>query len=116
GIITTVAGNGLGNFSGDGGPAIGAKLLSPDSVAVDGAGNLFIADTSNNRIRRVSATTGIITTVVGTGFGNSGDGGPAISAKLKFPQVVAVDKMGNLFIADTYNSAIRAVKGIAVGE
>src|SRR5947199_2102812 len=83
GIITTVAGNGTDGFSGDGGPAINAGL-SAFGVAVDSAGNLFIADTYNSRIRKVSSS-GIITTVAGNGgFGYSGDGGPAINAPLYF--------------------------------
>src|SRR5438876_2698417 len=82
GIITTVAGNGTDGFSGDGGPAINARLRSPFGVAVDTAGNLFIADTYNSRIRKVSSS-GIITTVAGNGgFGYSGDGGPAINSRL----------------------------------
>jgi sugar lactone lactonase YvrE len=121
GIITTVAGSGIpltaGNvgFSGDGGPAISARLNSPYGVAVDASGNLFIADTYNNRIRKVS-TTGMITTVAGSGgFGGynsggyAGDGGPAASALLNQPYGVAVDTSGNLFIADNLNCRIRKV-------
>jgi trimeric autotransporter adhesin len=165
GIITTVAGNGLKGFGGDGGPATDAFLDSPQSVAVDTAGNLFIADTNNGRIRRVDAGTGSITTIAGGGasvgegapatdssllrpggvavdptgniliaetganrvrlvdrvsgkittvagtgnFGFSGDGGPATAADLAVPQSVAVDKTGNLLIADTLNNRIRRV-------
>jgi len=115
GIVTTVAGNGSYGFSGDGGPAISASLWSPAGIAVDASGNLFIADTYNNRVRKVSAS-GIITTVAGSGIpltagnvGFSGDGGPAISARLNSPYGVAVDASGNLFIADTYNNRIRKV-------
>jgi hypothetical protein len=83
---------------------------------VDGTGNLFIADYQNNRIRRVDAQTGIITTVAGTGqFDYNGDGGPATSASLFYPNGVAVDAAGNLFISDFGNSAIRAVKGSMTG-
>ena len=110
GIITTVAGTGeigggAGGFSGDGGPATAAQLNLPQGVAVDGAGNLYIADARNHRIRKVDAS-GIITTVAGTGEigggagGFSGDGGPATAAQLNFPQDVAVDGAGNLYIAD----------------
>jgi sugar lactone lactonase YvrE len=109
GIISTVAGNGLCCFSGDGGPATGASLAAPFGVAVDGAGNLFIADSNNQRIRKVDPS-GIITTVAGNGtFGFSGDGGPAISASLAFPFGVTADATGNLFIADTENNRVRKV-------
>ena len=110
GIITTVAGNGTQGFSGDGGPATGATLNYPSGVIVDGSGNLFIADDVNQRIRRVDAVTGIITTVVGNGTqGFSGDGGPATSATLSSPIDVALDVRGNLLIADYGNSRIRRV-------
>jgi len=109
GIITTVAGNGIGGYSGDGGPATNASLDYPDGVAVDASGNLFIADNLNSSIRKVS-TNGIITTVAGNGtWGYSGDGGAATNANLHFPYGVAVDASGNLFIADTFNSRIRMV-------
>ena len=111
GIITTVAGNGLFGFSGDGGLAIDASLFDPFGVALDAAGNLFIAGASNNRIRRVDAATGIITTVAGNGFsGFSGDGGPATSARLAFPTGVDVNPAGSIFfIADRFNFRIRRV-------
>src|ERR1035441_7406118 len=107
GVITTVAGNGAKGFSGDGGPATSAQLSGPDGVAVDAAGNVYIADCTNNRIRKVSA--GVITTVVGKGTGGvSGDGGPAINAELS-PTGLALDSAGNLYIADYGNSRIRKV-------
>ena len=110
GIITTVAGNGLCCFSGDNGPASDASLSNPNGVAVDGSGNLFIADQLNNRIRRVDAATGIITTVAGNGdFGFSGDDGPATDAMLASPNGAALDGSGNLFIADLNNQRIRRV-------
>src|SRR6266446_5915776 len=110
GIITTVAGTGIPGFSGDGGPATSAELNYPTSVAIDTAGNLFITDANNNRIRRVAAATGIITTVAGTGIpGFSGDDGQATDAKLNFPYYVVVDAAGSLFIVDTGNSRIRKV-------
>ena len=109
GIITTVAGNGTFGFSGDGGPATSASLRNPQGVVLDSAGNLFIVDLSNNRIRKVD-TSGIITTVAGDGiFGFSGDGGPATSASLRNPTGVALDSAGNLFIADLSNFRIRKV-------
>jgi sugar lactone lactonase YvrE len=110
GVITTVAGNGTTGFSGDGGAATSASLNTPYGIAVDGSGNLFIADSGNNRIRRVNAATGIITTVAGNGAASfSGDGGAATSASLNDPWGVAVDGSGNLFIADTSNGVIRSV-------
>jgi trimeric autotransporter adhesin len=109
GIITTLAGNGTKGFSGDGGAATSAHLNGPQGVAVDGAGNLFIADTGNNRVRTVSPA-GIVTTLAGDGTsGFSGDGGPATSAQLKEPSSLAMDGAGNLFIADTLNQRIRRV-------
>jgi uncharacterized protein (TIGR03437 family) len=108
GVITTVAGSGTQGYSGDNGPAIGAQLNIPYGVAVDSAGNLYIADAHNNRIRKVS--NGVITTVAGNGTqGYSGDNGPAVSAQLHTPNRVAVDSAGNLYIADTDNQRIRKV-------
>ncbi|MDL1963726.1 MAG: hypothetical protein LWW98_05190, partial [Deltaproteobacteria bacterium] len=102
GIITTVAGNGTWGYSGDGGPAAQAKLRYPSGVAVDASGNIYIADTYNNRIRKVD-TSGIITTVAGNGtWGYSGDGGPAAQAKLRYPCSMAVDASGNIYIAERY--------------
>jgi NHL repeat len=110
GQMTVVAGNGIGGFSGDGGPATSASLNSPVGVALDSAGNLYIADGNNARIRQVSG--GTITTIAGNGNpGFSGDGGLATSASLNFPAGVAVDSAGNLFIADQYNQRIRMVSG-----
>ncbi len=109
GTISTVAGDGLQGDAGDGGPATSAELLYPLGVAVDSAGNLFIADTSNHRIRMVTPG-GTISTVAGSSNGGyAGDGGPATSAELHCPAGVAVDSAGDLFIADTYNSRIRMV-------
>ena len=109
GIITTVAGNGTFGYSGDGGAATNAGLYNPWAVQVDNSGNLFIADDSNKRIRKVG-TNGIITTVAGNGtYGYSGDGGAATNAGLDNPYGVAVDASDNLFIADTENQRIRKV-------
>lgn len=110
GVITTVAGNGVKGFSGDDGPARLASLSSPTSIALDTAGNLFIVDRDNHRIRRVAAGTGTIATVAGNGrFGFTGDGGPAINAGLTFPRGIAVDGDGNPYIADVGNNRIRKV-------
>ena len=110
GVITTVAGTGRWGFSGDGGAAASAALAYPHAVAVDGPGNLYIADFGNSRIRKVTAGTGVITTVAGAGrWGFSGDGGPATRGSLASPRGVAVDRAGNLYIADTANSRIRKV-------
>ena len=106
GTITTIAGTGESGDGGDGGPAIQATLYYPRGVAVDSTGNLYIADTRNNRIRKIDST-GTITTIAGTGFG--GDGGPANQASISSPRGVAVDGGGNLYIADTENNRIRKV-------
>ncbi len=123
GVITTVVGNGLIGYSGDGGPAIGAQLFYPRDVAADGFGNIYIVDSGNCVIRKISASTGIISTVAGTlpdSSGNyycgyAGDGGPATNAELYPIDIltpaggVTVDSSGNIFIADTGNSVIREV-------
>jgi sugar lactone lactonase YvrE len=110
GIIMTVAGNGSFGFSGDGGPATSAALNGPEGVGVDPAGNVFIPDSGNSRIRRVDARTGIIATVAGNGnFGFSGDGGPATSASLNFPLGATADGAGNIYIADIGNNRVREV-------
>lgn len=110
GVITTVAGNGEAGSDGVGGPAVDAQLNSPQGIAADIAGNLFIADTMNHRILRVDAETGAITIVAGTGeAGYSGDDGSAARAQLSSPQDVAVDVLGNLYIADTANGRVRKV-------
>jgi uncharacterized protein (TIGR03437 family) len=109
-VTTTVAGSdsGVWGYSGDGGPATSALLNYPSGVALDAAGNLYIADTHNQRIRMVSAATGTITTLAGTGHsGYAGDGGLATSAQLSEPVSVLVDHSGNIYVADTQNSVIR---------
>jgi sugar lactone lactonase YvrE len=109
GVITIVAGTGDLGFDGDGAAATSALLFEPEGVAVDGAGNLFIADTQNHRVRKVDGLTGTITTVAGTGVpGFSGDG-VASAAELDFPSAVAVDGLGNVYISDTVNERIREV-------
>jgi len=115
GIITTVAGNGIWGYSGDGGSATSAQLNYPTGVVIDSSGNLYIADTYNNRIRRVD-TSGIITTVAGNGIaGYSGDGGSATSAQFYYPFGVATDSSGNLYIGDYYNHRIRKILFSGVG-
>jgi trimeric autotransporter adhesin len=120
GHLYTVAGNGTKGYSGDGGPATGAELFEVDGIAIDGAGNLVLADSQNNRVRVVAEQTGTfygqamtagdIYTVAGNGTrGYSGDGGPATSAELDQPTGVTVDGAGNLAIADTFNSVVRVV-------
>lgn len=109
GTLTTIGGNGGYSYSGDGGKATAAQLYAPQAVAVDAAGNLYIADTANNVIRKVT-TDGVISTFAGTGTaGNGGDNGAAASAQLNSPEGVAVDSAGNVYIADTANSKIRKV-------
>src|SRR3990172_8499243 len=110
GVISTIAGTGTGGFSGDGAAATSAQLNAPYGVAVDGVGNVFIADANNHRGRRVDAVTGFISTFAGTGtFGFSGDSAAATSAQLYYPWGVAVDGVGNVFIADTFNHRVRRV-------
>jgi uncharacterized protein YjiK len=108
-VITTVAGNGVSTYAGDGGPAINASISEPEGVAVDANGNIFIVDEDNNVIRKVN-TSGIISTFAGTGaIGYSGDGGDATLAKLNMPAGATMDQAGNLYIADTWNHVIRKV-------
>jgi len=110
GIITTVAGTGSKGFSGDGGPATKATFRYPFNLYLDSAGNIYIADTYNFRIRKVDTATGIITTVVGDGHNRfKGDGGPGTSASIDLAYDVAVDNDGNLYIADSSNEVIRKV-------
>src|SRR5206468_1332676 len=104
GIITTVAGNFTAVTAGDGGPAASASLYFPSAVTLDLSGNLYLAD-SENHIRRIDASTGIIRTVAGTGTASfSGDGGLGTAAQLYFPTGLGVDNAGNLLIADTSNA------------
>ncbi|MGZ3863778.1 MAG: NHL domain-containing protein [Bacteroidia bacterium] len=109
GIITTIAGNGGSGFSGDGSLATSATFDEPCKVAIDNSGNIFIADEYNQRIRKISSS-GIISTVAGNGgVGFSGDGGLATSASLNYPEGIAVDALGNLYISDKLNERVRKV-------
>jgi sugar lactone lactonase YvrE len=116
GIITTVAGNGTAGYAGDKGPATSANLNGPLGISVDIGGNLFIADTANQRIRRVDASNGFITTVAGDGFesaggfgGYTGDNGPATQAELNLPYAVAFDIAGNMYVPDSANNRVRKI-------
>lgn len=116
GTMTLVAGSGTAGFAGDGGPALSAQLYYPNGIALDGGGNLFIADTYNHRIRKVTPL-GVISTIAGNGAsGFSGDNGAATSAQLNYPIGVAVDASGNVLIADTSNRRIRRVTAAGVIE
>jgi uncharacterized protein (TIGR03437 family) len=116
GLITTIAGNGFNSYGGDGKPATQAALDHPRAVSVDPAGNLYIADTLNSRIRVVTPD-GIINTIAGTGtLGSGGDGGPALQAQMFFPTAVRVNAAGNIYVADTQNSRVRLLTpGVAPG-
>ncbi len=108
GIVSTVAGSGVQGFAGDGGLATAAELDSPSGLVVDTAGDLYIADTHNHRVRRVDGGTGQIATVAGTGLpGYAGDGGAGTAARLNLPMALTLDAGGNLYIADTNNHRVR---------
>ena len=105
GIINTIAGSGTSGYTGDGGPAINAQLAFPESITSDNAGNLYISDAANNVIRKITAATGIITKYAGGGAG--GDGGPATSADISYPDAIVVDAAGNLYLSE--NNKIRFI-------
>ncbi|HEY4008765.1 MAG TPA: Ig-like domain repeat protein, partial [Acidobacteriaceae bacterium] len=111
GKISTIAGDGTFGYSGDGGPATSAEVNEPSGLAIDGAGNIYFADSGNDVIRRIDAVTNVITTIAGMpgSAGFAGDGGAATAARLSGPQGVAFDAAGNLFIADTGNDIVRKV-------
>jgi NHL repeat len=111
GSPSTYAGSGDPGSSGDGGAATGARLEMPTGLALDSKGDLYIADAGNNRVRKVDAATGTITTVAGSQdvYGYGGDGGPAIRARLSLPSGIAVDRGGDLYVADTGNNRVRKV-------
>jgi hypothetical protein len=109
GIARHIAGTGVSGFSGDGGPALKAQINFSNHLVADIAGNLFVADTANHRVRKIS-TNGVITTVAGTGkSGFSGDGGPAVEAELGAPAAIAIDAIGNVYIAEFFNHRIRKI-------
>ena len=111
GKINTLIGNNYDNYSGDGGAPTNAELFNPSDVAIDSSGNIYVADAGNNVIREISASSGNITTIAGTGVaGYSGDGGLATSATLQEPSAVAVDSAGNVYIADAGNNVIRKIR------
>ncbi len=113
GIITMIAGTGIEGYSGDGAAATAAQLDTPTGIAVDASGNVYIADSHNHRLRKVSG--GTITTIAGTGApGYSGDNGVATAAQLSLPSAVAVDLSGNVYIADTNNQRIRKINGTTI--
>jgi hypothetical protein len=114
GVISTVAGTGIGGYSGDGGQATAAKVNTPTDVTFDAAGNMYIGDFSNARVRKVN-TSGVISTIAGTGAaGYSGDGGLATAAEINHPYGVATDRQGNLFISDDIDNRIRMVNSVGV--
>lgn len=111
GTIRTIAGTGERGYSGDGGPAMDAQLAGPNGLLVDAAGNVYISDSGNYRVRRVDSS-GMIETIAGTGEpGNFGNGGPAVEARFRYPRNLAMDSSDNLFIADTSNDTVRRISG-----
>jgi len=114
GLVLAAAGSGLNGYDGDGGPGPEALLNQPASLVVDGADNVFIADTQNHAIRRLDAKTRVLTTVAGDGTpGFEGDGGPAAKARLNFPIGLGLDGKGNLYVVDSFNARIRMIEGVA---
>ncbi|MCD6011340.1 MAG: hypothetical protein K0Q79_1202 [Flavipsychrobacter sp.] len=112
GIISTYAGIGIPGFSGDGGPATAANIYEPSSLAIDGSGNLYFSDLANSRVRKIDAA-GIITTIAGNGSpGYNGDNMNATAAKLWFPEGIAIDSRGQLFVCDKGNNRIRLISGV----
>jgi streptogramin lyase len=110
GKISTIAGTGEGGWSGDGGPATGARLNEPYEVRLDPAGDIFWVERLSHTVRKCDAKTGVITTIAGIGTnGFSGDGGPATQAKLNEPHSIGFDKAGDLYIADVRNHRLRKV-------
>lgn len=114
GTVQTFAGQGDWIYTGDGGPAANSPIFTPRGMVLDFKGNMYLADTGNNRIRRVDARTGVITTVAGTGFtGYSGDSGPATAADIDAPAGMVIDGAGNLYFADERNNLIRRIDAVS---
>ena len=111
GVMSTFAGTGEGGYGGDGGPALAATWGAPKAIRCDARGNVLVVDTENHAIRRIDATTGVVTTVAGGRRSGAGDGGPAIAAGLDRPHGCCVDAKGNLYIADSNNHRVRVVRG-----
>ncbi len=111
GIITTFAGTGTSGYTGNGGLATSARLNTPEAVHLAPSGDVYIADTGNNVIRKVAVGSGIISTIAGTVAGFAGDGGPATSAKLDSPRGLAVAPSGIYYVADKNNHRIRRIAG-----
>ncbi len=110
GIISTITGTGVGGYSGDGGLASAAQLNFPNGITLDAAGNIYISDSGNHRVRKIEANTGIIHTIAGTGLqGYNGDGIPAIAAQVWYPVGLAVDSIGDVYVADQNNHRIRKI-------
>ena len=114
GTVTPFAGNGGAGYSGDNVPAISASLFNPQGLCVDGAGNVYLADTQNDRVRKIN-TQGIITTVAGDATGGfTGDGVQATATSLFYPSDVALDSKGNLYISDGLNGRLRMVNASGI--
>ncbi len=114
GLISTIAGNGTAGYVADGGAATATEINFPSGVAVDGSGNVYIADQGNNRIRKVNGS-GIISTIAGTGTGGyTSDGISAVSSEINSPSSITLDGSGNIYIADTYNNRVRKVNGSGI--
>lgn len=109
-VINTIAGNDTAGYNGDGMPGITTQIYNASQLCFDRSGNLLIADEDNDRIRKMDLSTGIITTIAGTGFGGyGGDGGPAVNARLWLPDAVRTDTFGNIYIADGMNARVRKI-------
>jgi streptogramin lyase len=109
GAVQTIAGGAHPGLGGDNGPARSATLQSPSNLLLDPQGNLFMLDPVNDRVRRIDAKTGVITTIAGSTKGFGGDGGPAVKAKLNNPSAMAIDSLGNIYIAEFVNNRVRRV-------